>query len=68
MTLELAGALFVFLLVILFLAPSPAKDPPAQPALVVMPAPTVQEEGQSSVPLLLLALLLTTVVVLLVTG
>jgi hypothetical protein len=68
MTLELAGALFVFLLIVLFLAPNPAKDPPAQPALVVMPAPPVQEEGQSNVPLLLLALLLTTVVVLLVTG
>ena len=68
MTLELAGGLFVFLLIVIFLAPNPAQTPPAQPALVVIPAPAVQEEGQSNVPLLLLALLLTATVALFVWG
>ena len=68
MTIELAGALFVFLLIVVFLAPNSAQNPPAQSALVIMPAPAVQEEGQSNVPLLLLAMLLTAIVALIVWG
>jgi hypothetical protein len=68
MTLELAGAVFVLLLVIVFLAPNPAEETPPQPAVVVMPTLPAQDGGQSNVSLLLVLMLILTVLVLLITG
>ena len=65
MTLELAVALFVFLLVIVFLAPNPAEETPPQPAVVVMPTLPAQDGGQPNVSLLLVGLLILAVLVLL---
>jgi hypothetical protein len=67
MNLELAGALLVFLLLILVLAPDQRPVEPPRPSLMVMPGP-LPEEGASNVPLLLATMFLVAVLVMLVNG
>jgi hypothetical protein len=67
MSLELAGALLVLLLLILVLAPDNRPADPPRPALMVMPGP-LPEEGVSNVPLLLATMFLVAVLLMLVNG